>query len=119
HRARGQQGYRHVLSGGGGLVDDRMGTRPAAAAEDGRLLLVVNAARTAVDYAHLTHRLPAGVRLEPARERALLALQGPAAHRVMLELSPTAAGLAFMTAAEVSIGGLKAHISRSGYTRQA
>jgi len=116
HLARGQQRYTQLLNDEGGIVDDLMVTRPADAADDGRLLLVVNAARTAVDYAHLTQRLPAGVRLEPARERALLALQGPAARRVMLELSPTAAGLAFMTAAEVSIGGFKAHISRSGYT---
>jgi aminomethyltransferase len=91
-------------------------TRPAAAAEDGRLLLVVNAARKEVDYAHLEARLPAGVRLEPARACALLALQGPTAVDVIEALAPAAAGLAFMTGANMAIGGIDCHVSRSGYT---
>ena len=42
-------------------------------------MLVVNASRKDVDFAHIASRLPAGVKLLPAPERALLALQGPAA----------------------------------------
>src|SRR5262249_56959929 len=101
HLARGQQRYTQLLNDEGGIVDDLMVTRPADAADDGRLLLVVNAARTAVDYAHLTQRLPAGVPLQPARRRAVLALQGPAARRGLLEVVPTPARLALMAAAEL------------------
>src|SRR5262249_34009834 len=114
--ARGQQRYSQLLNEDGGIIDDLMVTRPASAAADGRLLLVVNAARKDVDYAHLQQRLPASVRLEPAPERALLALQGPGARPAMLQLSPTAAELPFMTAAEVRLGPFDCHVSRSGYT---
>ena len=114
--APGQQRYSQLLNEQGGIIDDLMLTRPAAAAEDGRLLLVVNAARKEVDYAHLEARLPAGVRLEPARARALLALQGPTAVDVIEALAPAAAGLAFMTGANIAIGGIDCHVSRSGYT---
>jgi aminomethyltransferase len=79
-------------------------------------LLVVNAARKEVDYAHLQQHLPASVRLELAPERALLALQGPAAAHVMQQLSPIAAALAFMMAANVRLGAFDCHVSRSGYT---
>jgi aminomethyltransferase len=114
--APGQQRYSQLLNEEGGIIDDLMLTRPASTTEDGRLLLVVNASRKEVDYAHLMARLPAGVRLEPATERALLALQGPAALAVMQALSPAAAGLAFMTGANVALGGIDCHVSRSGYT---
>jgi aminomethyltransferase len=114
--APGQQRYSQLLNEGGGIIDDLMLTRPASATQDGRLLLVVNASRKEVDYAHLKARLPARVRLELATERALLALQGPTALAVMRALSPAAAGLAFMTGANVRLGGIDCHVSRSGYT---
>ena len=114
--APGQQRYSQLLNEEGGIIDDLMLTRPAAAAEEGRLFLVVNASRKEVDYGHLKARLPAGVRLEPATERALLALQGPTAVNVMHALAPAATGLAFMTGANVAIAGIDCHVSRSGYT---
>src|SRR5262245_58663799 len=114
--APGQQRYSQLLNEEGGIIDDLMLTRPAAAAEEGRLFLVVNASRKDVDYAHLKARLPAGIGLEPASERALLALQGPTAVNVMQALAPAAAGLAFMTGANVAISGIDCHVSRSGYT---
>jgi aminomethyltransferase len=112
--APGQQRYSQLLNEDGGIIDDLMVTRPASAT--GRLLLVVNASRKEVDYAHLVQRLPAAVRLEPAPERALIALQGPEAKHAMMQLSQTAAGLPFMTAAEVRLGPFDCHVSRSGYT---
>ena len=114
--APGRQRYTQLLADDGGIIDDLMVTRPASSADDGRLLLVVNAARKEVDYAHLLQHLPASVRLEVAPERALLALQGPAAAQVMQQLSPIAAALAFMTAANVRLGAFDCHVSRSGYT---
>ena len=46
----GQQRYSQLLNDDGGIIDDLMVTRPVAAEDDGRLLLVVNAARKDVDY---------------------------------------------------------------------
>jgi aminomethyltransferase len=114
--APGQQRYSQLLNDDGGIIDDLMLTRPASAAEAGRLYLVLNAARKEIDYAHIEPRLPANVRLEPAPQRALLALQGPAAAQAMLALSPPAKALAFMTAANLPVGGIDCHVSRSGYT---
>jgi len=111
----GQQRYTQLLNEDGGIIDDLMVTRPASP-EDGRLFLVVNAARKEADYAHIASRLPKSVRLEPAPDRALLAIQGPAAKTIMAKLSDDAARLAFMTATAVRIGKIDCHISRSGYT---
>jgi aminomethyltransferase len=114
--AAGQQRYSQLLTDTGGIIDDLMVTRPLATAEDGRLLLVVNASRRDVDYRHITGRLPAEVTLIPAPERALLALQGPAAAALMATLWPPATELRFMRAASGRIGGIPCHVSRSGYT---
>jgi aminomethyltransferase len=112
----GQQRYTQLLNDSGGIIDDLMVTRPASEKDDGRLFLVVNASRKEVDYAHIGAHLPAGVILLPAPERALVALQGPAAKAVMAKLSDVGAGLAFMAAANGLIGPVDCHISRSGYT---
>ena len=112
----GQQRYTQLLNETGGIIDDLMVTRSASEKDDGRLFLVVNASRKEVDYAHIAARLPAGVILLPAPERALIALQGPAAAAIMGKLSDIGAGLGFMSAANGRIGGIDCHISRSGYT---
>ncbi len=112
----GQQRYSQLLNDEGGIIDDLMVTRSISADDDGSLMLVVNASRKDVDYAHIAERLPDDVRLEPMPERALLALQGPAAKEVMAKLSDVAAGLPFMGASSGKVGGFDCHISRSGYT---
>jgi aminomethyltransferase len=91
-------------------------TRLADAKDDGVLLLIVNAARRDVDYAHIAERLPGHVRLEPQPDRALLALQGPASKDVIARLSPEAVALAFMSARRTQLDGLECYVSRSGYT---
>ena len=112
----GQQRYSQLLNDEGGIIDDLMVTRSHAADDDGSLMLVVNASRKEVDYAHIAARLPDDVRLEPMPERALLALQGPAAKEVMAKLSDVATGLPFMGASSGKVGEFDCHISRSGYT---
>ena len=112
----GQQRYTQLLNDAGGIIDDLMVTRSASDKEDGRLFLIVNASRKEVDYAHIAERLPTGVILLPAPERALIALQGPAAVRILSPLCPEAGRLSFMQTASAPIGGLGCHISRSGYT---
>jgi glycine cleavage system T protein (aminomethyltransferase) len=112
----GQQRYTQLLNADGGIIDDLMVTRSPAAEDDGSLMLIVNAARKAVDFAHIAEGLPNDVRLQPAPERALLALQGPRAAEVMAKLCEVAARLRFMTAAPGKVGSIDCHISRSGYT---
>jgi aminomethyltransferase len=112
----GQQRYTQLLNDAGGIIDDLMVTRPLPPDEDGRLYLVVNASRREADYAHLASHLPNSVSLVPAPELALIALQGPAASRVMAGLSLDAAAFKFMTGAPARVGGFGCHVSRSGYT---
>ena len=112
----GRQRYTQLLDDNGGIRDDLMVTRPANPLQDGELILVVNAATKEADYAHMAARLPAGVELRRFDDRALLALQGPQAEAVLGGQAPDIASLAFMQAAETMIGGIPAHVSRSGYT---
>jgi len=112
----GMQRYTQLLNSEGGIVDDLMVTRPADPAEDGKLLLVVNASRKEVDYEYISGRLPASVRLEPQPDRALLALQGPEAAAVLAKHCADAVALGFMAARPASVGPFACHISRSGYT---
>jgi aminomethyltransferase len=112
----GRQRYTQLLDDNGGIRDDLMVTRPANPLQDGELLLVVNASTKEADYAHMAARLPAGVELRRFDDRALLALQGPQAEAVLGGQAPDVASLAFMQAAETMIGGIPAHVSRSGYT---
>jgi aminomethyltransferase len=112
----GQQRYTQLLDDNGGILDDLMVTRPANPLQDGELLLVVNASTKEADHAHIAARLPAGVELRPFEDRALLALQGPEAEAVLARQAPDLASLGFMHAMQTMIGGIPAHVSRSGYT---
>ncbi|MBV8132297.1 MAG: glycine cleavage system aminomethyltransferase GcvT [Alphaproteobacteria bacterium] len=103
--------YTLLLNDQGGILDDLMATRLG----DG-LFLVVNAARKEADLAHLRTTLGRPTTVELLEDRALLALQGPAAATV---LSPFCAGierLPFMTAMETTLAGCKCLVTRSGYT---
>jgi aminomethyltransferase len=103
--------YTLLLNEEGGILDDLMATR----LEQG-FFLVVNAARKQADFAHLRDRLGGTVVVERLEDRALLALQGPAAAGVLARFVAGIARLGFMTAAEVTIDGCKCLITRSGYT---
>jgi aminomethyltransferase len=108
----GRQRYTLLTNEAGGIIDDLMVARLGGE----RLFLVVNAARKAVDFAHITAALPAAVRLTPLEDRALLALQGPLAASVLSRFCGEAAGLAFLSVMEATLAGMPVVISRSGYT---
>jgi aminomethyltransferase len=108
--------YTQLTSDDGGTLDDLMVTRSHDPQDDGRLYLVVNASRKREDYAHIAGRLPADVQLGLVEDRALIALQGPAAEAVIAPLSPEAAKLRFMRARSSDLDGIGCHIARSGYT---
>ena len=114
--APGRQRYSQLLNPEGGIVDDLMVSRPPGA--DGRLNLVVNAARKAIDFALLESNLPPSVRLTRLDRLALVALQGPAAVAVLQRLEPNSglAAMAFMSTQPVRFGRISAFVSRSGYT---
>jgi aminomethyltransferase len=112
----GRMRYSLLLTDDGGIVDDFMVTRSNSAADDGSLGFVVNASRKDADDAFIRARLPANVTLKTADDRALLALQGPAAEAVLARHCPQATTLSFMAATSASFDGIDCAISRSGYT---
>ena len=81
----GRMRYTMLLNDEGGILDDLMVTRSDSPDDDGRLMLVVNAACKTDDYAHMQAKLPDKVKLTVVEDRALLALQGPAAASVMVK----------------------------------
>jgi aminomethyltransferase len=103
--------YTLLLNEHGGILDDLMVTR----LEDG-LFLVVNAARKEADLAHLRTRLARPTTVDLLEDRALLALQGPAAATVLSRFCEDIARLSFMTAMEATLAGCKCLLTRSGYT---
>jgi aminomethyltransferase len=113
--------YTLLLNEAGGILDDLIVTRSASPDDDGKLMLVVNAGRKDADDAHIAANLPAGVEYVTIEDRALLALQGPAAAEVLAGHCARSAGLTFMTATSAEFAlpdgsSIDCHVSRSGYT---
>ena len=108
----GRQRYTLLTNEAGGILDDLM----VANLGGERLFVVVNANRKEIDFTHIAANLPSGVRLHPHEDRALLALQGPAAAGVMRRICAEAAQLPFMGVATVTLAGIPCLVSRSGYT---
>ena len=109
----GMQRYAMFTNEQGGILDDLM----VANLGDGELFLVVNAACKDQDLAHLRQHLGSQCEIEPLfEERALLALQGPAAVKVLERLAPQVAKMTFMQFAAVQLLGEDCYVSRSGYT---
>ena len=105
------QRYALFTNENGGILDDLM----VAADRDG-LFLVVNAACKEADLAHLRARLGERCRTDALEDRALLALQGPAASRVLGGLLPGVERIRFMTTTRGVLAGAECFVSRSGYT---
>ncbi len=114
--APGRVRYTVLLNDQGGIIDDLMVTRPVSPADDGKLLLIVNAARKSADYRVIRAALPAEIELLPDDKAALLALQGPKAGQALAHLGAGVRDLGFMTAAPGVIAGIECTIGRSGYT---
>ncbi len=117
--APGHQRYAFFTNGNGGVLDDLMVTRPAradAAQGFGDLFLVVNAARTEADLAHLQTNIGHRCRIAAMPDRALLALQGPRAAAALARLNPGVGALVFMSGAVFELAGLTCFVTRSGYT---
>jgi aminomethyltransferase len=107
----GRMRYTQFTNPAGGILDDLMAARLGE-----QLLLVVNASRKEADAAHLRAQLTGHARIEELPERALIALQGPAAAAVIARFDSRADAMGFMSIAELSIDGVPCIASRSGYT---
>jgi len=107
----GEMRYTLFTNARGGILDDLIVTHAGD-----HLFVVVNAACKLQDVAHMKAKLPASIKVEELTDRALLALQGPAAATVMARFAPEAVKLRFMTAAPMTIQGVPCFVTRSGYT---
>lgn len=107
--AEGRQRYAMFTDVDGGILDDMM-----VANRGDHLFVVVNAGRKVADLAHLRAHLD--LEVEEIRDRALLALQGPAAEQALVRLVPAVAAMRFMDVAVLAWSGVDLWISRSGYT---
>lgn len=108
--AEGRIRYSQLTNERGGIRDDLMVTNAGD-----HLFLVVNAACKAADFEHLRTGMP-GCELEILEDRALLALQGPEAAKVLSGLAPQVAAMPFMGFRSLDIAGIPCLVSRSGYT---
>lgn len=108
--AEGRQRYALFTNEAGGILDDLM-----VANRGDHLFLVVNAACKEADFAHLTAGLP-DCDLGMVTDRALLALQGPAAEAALARLVPDVVEMRFMDVAIRQWDTAELWISRSGYT---
>lgn len=113
---KGGMRYSVLLNDQGGVMDDLMVTRPLRDDEQGSLFLVVNAACKDQDFAHVSQSLDGRATLEIAADRSLLALQGPAAARVLDAIVSGCAKQTFMTMAPYDWNGVPLFVSRCGYT---
>ena len=107
----GEVRYSLFLTDTGGVLDDLMIARL-----DGHLHLVVNAGRTSHDITHLRQNLDTNTHIDLNDDKALLALQGPDAGKVLCSLGLNFDGFHFMNVRHFDLAGVPVVITRSGYT---
>ncbi|NHN87906.1 glycine cleavage system aminomethyltransferase GcvT [Acetobacter conturbans] len=107
----GRQRYGFLTNDAGGILDDLMIVNMGQ-----WFLVVINAACKAQDIARMQAELSGDCTVEPLEDRALLALQGPAAETALGRLMPDVATMKFMDARSGTLEGADAIVTRSGYT---
>lgn len=113
----GRLRYSTLLNEAGGIEDDLMITHRICADGSSVVGLVVNAARKAHDYAYMNEKLAEfGVSVQPDEERALLALQGPLAEKIIAIWCGAAVGMPYMSEIETTFYDVPCRVSRCGYT---
>ena len=108
--AEGKARYTFFTNPRGGIMDDLI----VSNAGD-HLFVVVNASMRDKDIGHMQAHLE-GVELIELTDRALVAVQGPKAEKVVGALCPAAVDLKFMETTVADILGADCRISRLGYT---
>jgi aminomethyltransferase len=107
----GHMRYGVFTGSNGGILDDLI-----VANAGGHFSLVVNAACKMDDLARMRAAFGDRCQIHAFTDRALLALQGPAARNVLAAMAPAIADMPFMTMMEVELAGIPCTISCSGYT---
>lgn len=107
----GRQRYGFFTNDAGGIEDDLMFARRG---DD--LFVVVNAACKDADIARMKAALEPEITVTPITDRALVAVQGPAAGAAVASLDATADGMRFMDFGTLTLDGVEVWASRSGYT---
>jgi aminomethyltransferase len=109
--AVGRQRYTLLTNASGGVLDDLMVSN-----QGDHLFLVVNASRKSADEAHLRNLLSHRCLINALTDRALVALQGPEAEKVLAGFAPEIRTMQFMDVRSVTLVGTACIVSRSGYT---
>jgi len=107
----GRQRYGFFTDENGCILDDLM-----FANRGDHLLVVVNAGCKQADIAHMRKHISDRVDITYLEDRALLALQGPKAEKVLTELWAGLYAMKFMDVREVALHEIPAIVSRSGYS---
>ena len=110
--AVGQLKYSFFTNDAGGILDDVMITKRAPES----VRIVLNADGTDADIDYLRAELASSTVVQPRRDLALVALQGPVAAEVLGRASLDLTGLAFMREGSFALWGHEVELSRSGYT---
>lgn len=107
----GKARYTVLTNDRGGIIDDLMVTHGGD-----HLFLILNAACKDKDLAHIEAHIGGRCKIELLSDRALLALQGPAAVDVLARLAPPCRHMLFMTGATLTLADVPCFVIRSGYT---
>jgi aminomethyltransferase len=113
--AVGRARYTFLLNADGNILDDLIITRLAPLGDAERFFIVVNASNKVGDFALLRERAP-DLHWADLGDRALIAVQGPAAARLIGRRFPQLADAPFMSITVVEVQGEAWFFSRSGYT---
>ena len=103
--------YALLTSEAGGVRDDLIVTK----LDEERFFLVLNAANKHSDLAYLRQALPE-LTFELMDDKALLALQGPDARKVLARFAADIESLRFMAARYCTLKGIECFVTCSGYT---
>ncbi len=106
----GKARYGFFTNDAGGIMDDLI----VSNAGD-HFYVVVNASMRHQDIPHMVANLD-GVEVTEIFDRALIAVQGPAAENVVGDLCPAVRDMTFMETILADINGVECRISRLGYT---
>ncbi len=109
--AAGRQRYGLLTSENGGILDDLMVANMGT-----DLLVVVNAGCKVQDADRIEAALSDRCVVTRQFDRALMALQGPAAEAALAPLCPAVKDMRFMDVIETELSGVPVTVSRSGYT---
>ena len=109
--ALNNQRYSVLTNDNGGIIDDIMITRLAD-----QLYVVVNAAFKSDDLHYIADRLGPKYTVEMDEDRALIALQGPAAAKCLSKWDDAVTRLQFLQAGHFRLAGMDCLVHRCGYT---